>query len=701
MTVNPAGQAHEGTLVPGPWTPRLDAEPDVDVLEPGVDDVFDADPVAVSRFQRALSASAAAPVAPLMLRDPHRAVATTKYISTELARMAAREVVRPWRLLRPLPVIGRGLGRGIAAWWRWAVRVDDVRWDHKARGAQVATRAEIADSRKTRLIITGVVAGTAGTGELVAALMVGDWVCVLTAGAGMVGAWVAGRDKTATRSTVLFGDQAALRPGVPVGMLAKTVVASLGENKVAAEVAALPQETRWGWTVSVITEDEISDKTVRALERKLRARRNSITPVADPDNAAQTALRIVHTDLLAEVGAPPVRKPLSGTIMKAADLGRVMDGNPLILDLLRVHALFVGGTGSGKSSALWTLIDFYTSCRDVIVYGIDLTNGPVFRAWGGCIRHVATTAEDAKDLLERFIRLSKARASRLGERSEPRLGGPPPGDENWDPAEDGPAYVLIIDEYPVLVDARIGGKPARLADLVTTLERIGRKTATTADLAAQRAGKNDLGNTTVRAMTEVQALLPCAAGDVDMLWPGKRAEGWRPDLLKGASGRRANDAGKAFVSASGHDDPRTSRFHRLTLPEIHRRALARMEAGLPEPDEFSAKAWESGEDITDLIVRDVPQILRDMAAGFDAHGVSKLPSAAAVAHLIDTDPEEYTDLSEFVAEGSDGMKRAQEVLARRLAVHGIAPGQLGGPGNPRGYRREHLDRAIAGDLDPL
>ncbi|OHV42165.1 hypothetical protein BBK14_11120 [Parafrankia soli] len=660
------------------------------------------------RWRQRLTESAAEPVAPLVFRDPRQALASTRYVTSEAARMCIRRALHPWELARILPPIGRGAWRGISRWWRW-VAAHDIRDDHIRRpGLKPAGRDEISDNRQFRAAISGGVLFVASIGELVGYLVVGAEVPLLSVLAASAIAGTAGRDRTAERTPALATSGAGLRPGIPTGVLARHVVRGLEASRVTAEPAAPPVQHRWGWTVPVLTEDELTDKTLRALERRLRARRGSITPIPDPDNAAVTALRIVHTDLLGQVGGPPPRPPLSGSITEPADLGRVMDGDPLILELLRVHALFVGGTGSGKSSALWTLLDWLTSCRDVIVYGIDLTGGPVFRAWGGCIRQVATDADAARDLLERFIRLSKARADRLGERAEPRPGGPPPGDENWDPAVDGPAYVLVIDEYPVLADARIDGKPARLADLVTTLERIGRKTATQAMLAAQRAGKGDLGNTTVKAMTEVQGLLPCAAGDVDMLWPGRRSEGWRPDLLKGASGRRANDAGKVYLNAAGHDEPRTSRFYRLTVAEIHRRAIKRMEAGLPEPDEYSARAWDSGEDITDLIERDVPKLLSDLLGALDVHQVDGLPSAAAVAHLVEVDPDDYADIADLLPAADAGpdetraaMQRAQMALARRLAVHGLSTAQLGGPGNPRGYRRADIQASIDGTWDPL
>lgn len=692
MSTDPAEPIRHGTLVPGPWTPRVDIDPPGGVLEPGPDDVLDATEPRTSRWQQALTASAAEPVAPLVFRDPTRALATTGYVGRELARIALRRALRPWEALRVLPPAGRGLWRAASAWARW-VTARDIRFDHVARpGVQVASRSEIRDNQKIRAAVSG--AGLVGfsVGETVGYLMVGFEVPTLTGLGVLTLAWAFGRQPGERRATLLLGSQTALRPGVPVGMLAKTIVAGLDENRVSAEVAALPQEARWGWTVAVITEDEITDKTVRALERKLRTRRNAITPIADPNNAAQTLLRIVHTDLLAQVGAPPHHKPTSLTITRPADLGKTMGGGALLLELLRVHALMVGGTGSGKSSALWTKIDFYTACRDVVVWGIDLTGGPVFTAWGDCIQRVATTVDQARDLLESAIRIAVTRTTLLGQRSRPRLDGPPAGDENWNPAADGPALEIVIDEYPVLVDAKLG-------DLVTTLGRIGRKVAVQVTLAAQKSGRGDLGNTTIRAMAEVQILLPCASGDVDMLWPGKRAEGWRPDLLKGASGRRANDAGKAFINASGHDEPEASRFYRLELADIHTRTIERMKAGLPILDELSQRASDSDMDISDVIVREVPKLLQDLADAFDARGSTRLPSVNACEYLFHADPQEYADLA------TDGTRedtlRASKALAQLLARHGLAPGQLGGPSNPRGYRRTDLDQAISGDLPPL
>lgn len=688
-----------GLVVAGPWTrrPPGDSDQQPHVLEPVPADVYDAAPVSVSGWQQRLTESAGQPVLPLLFRDPERALASTRYVTRELARMAARRALDPKTWFHPLPPTSRGLWRWTKAGWRW-LSARDVRDDHLRRpGAKVATLEQVSERQRTRLIILASGTAATGIGELVGYLLVGVEVQVGTGLVVAAAAYLSGRKKSADRPTILSATSAGgLKPGIPLGLLERGVLASLADSKVPAEVTKAPASSRWGWTITVTSEAEIDDKAIKTMERRLRARRGAITAIADPENAAQMQLRIVHTDLLAQVGAPPERKPLSLTITEPGDFGRTMDGDHLILELLRVHALLVGGTGSGKSSALWTKLDFYTACRDVIVYGIDLTGGPVFRAWGGCIRKVATTPEDARDLLERFIRLSKARAARLGERSEPRPDGPPPGDENWDPSKDGPAYVLVIDEYPTLVDAKIDGKPARLADLVTTLLRIGRKTATQVDLAAQRAGRSDLGNTTVKAMCEVQVLLPCSAGDVDMLWPGKRAEGWRPDLLKGASGRRANDAGKLYVNASGHDEPRIDRFYRLTIGEIHRRAIARMKAGLPEPDEYSARAWDSDLDITDVVVHELPKLIADLLDALDANQTDGLPSAQMVAHLAETDPDGYPTLVQ-----AETPHKAQMALAALAAVHGLSTIQLGGVGNPRGYRRAEIISAIDGPGGPL
>lgn len=682
-----------GLLVAGPWTkrPAGDSDQRPHVLEPVPDDVYDATPVPVSSWQQRLAASADQPVLPLLFRDPERALASTRYVARELARMAAREVLNPKTWFHPLAPTGRGLWRWTRATWRW-VSARDVRDDHLRRtGARVATLNEVSEHRKFRAIILASGTAVTGIGELAGYLLVGVEVQVGTGLVVAVAAYLSGRKKDAERPTILSATSAGgLKPGIPLGLLERGVLASLADSRVTAEIAEAPAASRWGWTITVASEEEITDKAIRTMERKLRARRGAISAIPDPENAAQTQLRIVHTDLLANVGPPLHHKPRSLTITRAFDLGKKMDGEKLLLEFLRVHALFVGKTRSGKSSAIWDLIDALTACRDAIVLGIDLSGGPAFNAWGDCVQKVATEPDDARDLLVRLIRVARARTVRLGERSRPRVDGPPPGDENWDPPVDGPAIVVIIDEYPMAVDEG-------LADLVTTLARIGGKVAVTVVLAAQKAGRNDLGNTTVRAQTAIQGLLPCDKGDIQMIWPGRAAEGWRPDLLRPAVGRHPNDSGKVYLNAVGFDDPSISRFRRMTLKDIHPRAIERMQAGLTEWDAFSQAAYDSDTDVSDLIVHEVPPILRDMADAMDAASVDRMPSADMVRWLAENYPDGYPDITAALTDGDEdkGVKRAQDRLARMLAPYRLSTAQLGGFGNPRGYRREDVAAAIS------
>jgi FtsK/SpoIIIE family len=316
------------------------------------------------------------------------------------------------------------------------------------------------------------------------------------------------------------------------------------------------------------------------IEAALRLPEGGLSFQVNPKDAGIITLRLRRTDPFTGLGAPHHHRPLSLSVRQALPVGLEMDGAVFALHLARVHMALVGGTGSGKSSALWTLIDALSACRDVVLVGIDLTGAPALMAWGDVIQELATTPEQAEALLTRLLKMGRGRGAQLGERSRPRLGYPAPdlASENWEPAPDGPQVVLIIDEYPALVEAG-------LWPYVVTMLKELRKAAFTIVLASQRATRNELGSTTVKAQIALKALLSCDAEDVKLLLgPGMHAKGWVPDRLQPSLGDEPYDAGTCYLHGGAHITPVQKKFYRLALTQVHHRALERMAAGLPQID---------------------------------------------------------------------------------------------------------------------
>jgi FtsK/SpoIIIE family len=316
------------------------------------------------------------------------------------------------------------------------------------------------------------------------------------------------------------------------------------------------------------------------LEAALRLPMGGLSFQINPRDAGIVSLRMRRTDPFTGLGAPYHHRPRSLTVRQALDVGLEMDGAPLLLMLARVHLAVVGGTGSGKSSALWTLIDSLSACEDVVIWGIDLTGSPGLKAWGSVIQELATTPDQAKALLEKLLKMGRGRTAELGDRSTPRLGQPLPdlASENWRPSPQGPQIVLIVDEYPALVEAG-------LWPYVAMILKELRKGAVTLILASQRATKDELGTSTVKAQIGLKVLLSCDPQDVQLLLgAGMRAKGWTPDRLLPALNEDPYDAGIAYIHGGAHIRPVPKKFYRLELPEVYRRAMERMQAGLPSID---------------------------------------------------------------------------------------------------------------------
>jgi len=599
------------------------------------------------------------------------------YFAKYLGRLAVHHGVRsPLYLGRASVPVGKGIAATAKWWWHW------IRAKELMEGDKRDPRAAIAE-RNARWKSMGIGAGVGAAALAYATYKFGVVAPVATVAAAVTGLGVIGY-KIAGAPTILDAQMPSrpLEAGMPAKALAATIDAAFEEIRLSAKVIRV-MPTTWGWEVEVFAEQAIAglvDK-LDQIENKLRTRRGAVTIITDKEDAGRAVMRIVHGDPFMGMSGPAAYAPRSQTITRPAALGRAFDAAAVSVSLCRVHMGIVGGTGAGKSSMIWTLADYLTACQDAVVWGVDLSGAPALNAWGDCIQEFADTKEKARILLEGALQVARNRSRLLGQRSRPTLeAGMPTGDENWTPTPDAPALVIVIDEFPILVDAG-------LFDLVLSVMREGRKGAVTVILGAQSAKKDELGSTTVKAMMGARVLLACAPGDVDLLLgPGSRAQGWAADRLVPSDSVVPNDAGRFYVRAGGLAEPKLSATHRLELSDIWRRALDRMKAGLPQIDRPSL----AGVDLSSTesaASSEAPQVLQDLAAVFaDAHA-ERMPTAEVIAALCELDADRY----------APGFKA--EKLADMLRPLGIKSGQLGdfdGSGrNPRGYRLDHITAVLA------
>ena len=209
----------------------------------------------------------------------------------------------------------------------------------------------------------------------------------------------------------------------------------------------------------------------------------------------------------------------------------------------RLHGIFGGTTGSGKSGGLNVLMGNLVACRDVVVWAIDLKKGMELGPWQSCIDRLATTPDQAITLLRNAVAVLEARASLLAAA----------GKRAWEISPDMPALVVIIDEYAELADEA----PDAMSD-TDSIARLGRAVAVTLIAATQRPTQKAMGQGAVRSQMDLRICFRVREPrDVDLiLGQGMLRAGWDAHNL--------NAPGKFLVSAPGHDRPQRARAYLLT-----------------------------------------------------------------------------------------------------------------------------------------
>lgn len=668
-------------------------------------------PAAGSPWDAVRKAAEELPVLPAWLTDQAVAGQRAKWLALAAGRYTAHYAVRsPLILARCVPPVSRGVGRGVAAWWRW-VRAEalyaeaaDLRGDaSKAMWEAARERARLA--RKVRAWMT-----VAGLPVLAAGVWVGGlvWGPLVWAGTGVVAALAAGVGGRRPGESILPTALPA-RPielGMPARQLHATIADVMADLKLDVTVLR-SQPHSWGWDVQIMAGQalgKVADK-LEEIEARLRTRTGAVSLLPDAQDAGMAVLRIVWTDPYAAMPAPPRRAPRSVSARGQHPIGRMLDGQELRLPLL-AHTVYVGKSRSGKSSALWTVLDILTAANDVVVWGGDLSDAPALNIWGDCVQHYRNTPAGLEGLLKAAIAIGMARAAVMGQRLRPTADSAAGDDvdENWTPTPDGPALVLVLDEYPLIVEAGLG-------PLVEEYLRTAAKGAGYGHIASQRAGRNEMGTTTIKTMAVNKILLSCEAQDIEMLMgPGKRSEGWRPDRLKPAADGKPNDAGRCYVDGPGHTEPRLNAVYRLSATEARGRAIERLqhirENGRPTidratweaADAYARRRWDKGLD--ELLAADDPAA--PPAAG-GAQERAAVPGVLADlrAVLVDADVAAMhtRDILPALAARNDRYAGWSGTdLADAVRPYGLTSAQLrnvNGVANANGYRLTDITTAIA------
>ncbi|MGH3303871.1 MAG: FtsK/SpoIIIE domain-containing protein [Streptosporangiaceae bacterium] len=334
----------------------------------------------------------------------------------------------------------------------------------------------------------------------------------------------------------------------------------------------------WGWRarIALARGQTIADVTARlpAIESGLGTFRGAVRayPTVD-DKANRFELRVLTSDPHADAIAWP--GPSGTSITEPIDIGPFEDATAAKVLLLRRHSLLGGATGSGKSGGLNVVMGNLAACRDVVIWAIDLKRGMELQPWAPCIARLATTPAEARALLADAVTVLEARAAHLAAT----------GQRVWDPSEDLPALVIIVDEYAELAETA----PAAAGD-ADSIARRGRAVAVTLIAATQRPTQKAMGQGALRSQMDVRVSFRVRERkDVDLiLGQGMLAAGWHAHTL--------NAPGKFLVSAPEHDTPRRARAYLLTDQTVA--AAASSYAALrPLLDEISMRALEESAQI--------------------------------------------------------------------------------------------------------
>ncbi|GAA1616718.1 hypothetical protein GCM10009828_051250 [Actinoplanes couchii] len=326
----------------------------------------------------------------------------------------------------------------------------------------------------------------------------------------------------------------------------------------------------WGWRARIKLRpgQSVTDLVSRvpAIESALGTRPGAVRVEQDPAHAGRCTMRVLAVD--PHAGAIPWPGPTARSIADPIELGVFEDATPVRVAMLRRHALIGGTTDSGKSGVLNVILGNLAACTDVVLWGIDLKGGMELRPWAPCLARLATTPDEATDLLADAVAILDARAQ-ASSHDNTRV---------WKPTPKAPALVIVIDEYAELADTA--------PDAVGHAESIARRgRALAVDLlaATQRPTQRAMGGGALRSQMSIRVCLRVRERrDVDLILDkGMLNDGWHAHTL--------DAPGKFYVLADGHNQPRRARAY-LVTDDLVRQTSARYADQRPELDPLSRAA---------------------------------------------------------------------------------------------------------------
>ena len=613
------------------------------------------------------------------LPDRHRAAAVARWWVTDGARRLVALLVRaPLLLLLELRPIGTGLGRIVMGWARWCNADTYAATIATNAGLGVAHKDDPArlEARRGRRRVLSALLGTVLVGLVWAAVLRWPGALVLGAGVLVLVCDAVGR-RIAPAPTVALPPpaRAVLTEGVPLTQITRAIVDRAAERwglELGVARAMTYSHERREYEVTVTCSEALTRDHMADFERAIGAADHSMRCLAPPDRRAGTRRLVIREgDPLAEPVPAPVDIP-RGSITEWVELGVSMTDVPFALPFAGVHMRIVMGTGGGKSAwALRGIIRGLAGRRDVVLGGIDITNGPELTLWRGVIQHRGLDPEGA----ERVLDLALAEIARRGAVLSALAEDDDPDNDvsEWHSGL-GPAFVILVDEFAQLAVFDGKGKRADLLGKCEQIVRTGRKHWVSMVMLTQRTGNDDFGSTTMSSQCGVTVAGPCDPADtVRMFGVELRDAGYQPHLLSPGVEGDIRDAGKVYLSSPAHRTPDLYRFYAPgSTAEVKRIARQLVDQGLPV----------LGGPAGTVDAVEVPTLLVDVERAFVDAGVGRLATA---------------ELLEAIRPG--GWDLDERALAEQLRPFGVASGRWRpSPGaNPvRGYALADVRAALEG-----
>lgn len=601
---------------------------------------------------------------------------------------------------------GHGFAAGAYLGWRY-VRAHDLQ-EVLGGMSKSADWNKVQMVRKSRWRFLGIAAGVTAALNLV-----GWWA--LVAGAGMTAmdySWAVPPTTTgilAATVTALYGRYRLNAPGLAPGQVVADSDKDDGEEPypiawatsggqaadclaraLFAEGADYRDVTTiarhdWGWEIEVVLKGSTPGKVMAAadqMESHLGLPDGGFMIEPDTQDKSRIVVRLVQSNPFATMPAPAVHAPRSLSVHDVVAMGRAMDGSVFELTLDGFCALVVGAMGAGKTlGALRAINEALTACRDAVVWDLDPIKGGLSE-FGGLMARRARTPEECEDALEEALSYVSARRNLMDVLNM---------DDRWHATEKHPNLYINIDEF---IQLSPKGK-----DLAIKILRTGRQYGIYLIMAGQEATADSLGDA-VAIVIAYRILMACRFEDIKIAFgTGAGAQGWRPDRMKPAVGPVANDAGQAMIMGGPFNRAIRHQFNKYTRDQIISAVPERIAAGVTTMD--ADTLLKAGATLTATKQRGNLADRLDRSGHDDAQFVAVLLRAFEKAGR-DFLPTNEVLLPTLAAAGVDGIDAT--ALSNKLRKH--APGAKSDrtdcpEGNYlRGWRRDAVERAAAGLLDP-